>query len=109
MYMFTLTINDLGRFPKLKNISLFSTPLPFHGMENKLLCSMDNLREFNYVNSFQNLKRFPSHIFNCSLPLLIQSIRFHDHAIELLPAYAFKSAAQNLQNLGLARTGLKNH
>ena len=107
MNMFTLTIHDLARFPRLKNISLNTVPLAFQGMENKLMCSMDNLREFHYYNSLQNLKQFPSQIFNCSLPLLINSIRLDDHAIELLLAYAFQSAAQNLQYLRLLRTGLK--
>ena len=107
IYMFTLTINDLARFPKLLQISLFSVPLAFHGMENKLLCSMDNLSDFTYQDSFQNLKQFPSQIFNCSLPLRIHGITFADHAIGLLPAHAFKSAAQNLIYFRLLRAGLK--
>ena len=107
MYLFILTIADLVHFPKLETISLTAVPLAYNGMENKLLCSMDNLKEFYYQNSFQNLKQFPSQIFNCSLPLLVQSVSLSEHAMDLLPAYAFQAASQNLKHINLTKSGLK--
>ena len=105
--IFNFTINDLVHFRKLKTIALDSVLLTCNGLENKLLCSMNALQYFTYENSFQNLKQFPSQIFNCADLLETKTIAFKDHAIEELPPFAYKSAAHNVRTIFLDSSGIK--
>ena len=98
---------DLAFFPNLRSLFLRKTPLASESLEKELLCSSLYLQIFHFWNSLGYLRKFPSHIFNCSEALSITMIDFIHHNIAYLPAYAFQSAAQSMKWLFLVDIGLE--
>ena len=102
-----LTVTDLIDFPELQTLYLDGSPITF--MENGLLCHNLNLTVMSYTGSGPrgSLTVFPRQIFNCTMPLKLENFRLRWHNIALLPAHAFGSAAEQLRDLYLNRTGLE--
>ena len=74
-----LLLEDLLYFPNLQELLLGDMPLASESLENKLLCSSPHLKLFSFENSLGHLRKFPSHIFNCSRELEIEIIIFSNH------------------------------
>ena len=90
-------------FPNLRELVL---RLSSESFDEDLLCYSPYLKVFSFTQSMGYLRKFPSHIFNCSEELNITIISLIYHHIPHLPANAFQSAARSLKYLFLQNVGL---